>query len=257
MERASIRRVEQAGVFKGVTHSKLLSAAESAVKDGRIQLRPGWRELFTAVLESGGSVNVVSVSWSARFLRAILGCAGLEREVLEKKGNSGVGVLANEFRTDGSLTRGRNTRWYEAGEGADEAGWRVGSFEGEEGWSEDHDGIWTVDGKVDVMKQVLEQVWDNGDDAMEETKPRVVVVGDSVTDLGMLVKADVGVVFRGGGRDGAESGEEKELKQTLDRIGLQCRWIRESGKVKHEEPKKADMLWWSKDFQEIRDVLFR
>lgn len=156
VERASVERVEEAGVFRGLDRGVLV---RDAAKIGGM-MKEGWREVVTGVVRSGGRAAVVSVNWSRAWIRECM--VGVEVEVR---------VFANEFVVGGEDGRmsGRLDRW----------------FGGEDG------GIWTAGDKVKVMRDFI----GGGEQKEEEEKALVVYVGDSVTDLLCLLEADVGVVF--------------------------------------------------------------
>lgn len=161
VERASVERVEAAGVFRGLDRGVLV---RDAAKAGGV-MKEGWREAVTGVVARGGSAVVVSVGWSRAWIRECL--VGVEDETRVR-----VRVVANEFVVGGE--DGRMSGWLDR--------W----FGGEDG------GIWTAGDKVRVVRGFT----GGGPRAEEEEEEALVVyVGDSVTDLLCLLEADVGVVF--------------------------------------------------------------
>lgn len=101
----------------------------------------------------------------------------------------------------------------------------------------------------------------NDEDKGEGVKPWIVYLGDSPTDLGCLLNADLGICVRDGDGDGDGKGaggmtsEQKALRGVLDRVGVDCRWIGElegrKGAV-GEEGEWKGRLWWARDFDEVR-----
>lgn len=74
---------------------------------------------------------------------------------------------------------------------------------------------------------------------------RSVYVGDSPTDLACLLKADVGICVR----DGVMTGEQRELRGILERIGVQCLHVGEFEDRQLGDGSKR--LWWAGDFDEV------
>jgi phosphoserine phosphatase len=96
VERASIHRIEAAGLFTGL---RLDDIEAAAAKD--VELRPGVADLCKAALRGGVKVQVLSVNWSQAWIRG-----ALKEEVKE-----GLPVFANELETDKEgVTTGRILR---------------------------------------------------------------------------------------------------------------------------------------------------
>lgn len=228
-----MRRVEAAGVFRGVKWGKVDAEAERCVEEGEVVLRGGWGGLVRGFAGGEGKVGVVSVGWSGRFIRGCLlhaAAAAGEGEGLGEVVN-GMEIVANEIEgLDGEEgSDGMLSRWF-AGEGGG--------------------GIWTAGDKGRVVRRLI---------AGEEGgigRMRTVYVGDSVTDLECLMLVDVGVCVRD---EPLQSGQEA-LREVLERVGVQCRWIGEMGRehtgrggegVESEEGGTEKGLWWARDFEEI------
>jgi len=160
VERASILRIEAAGVFKGLHITDIAKAAASTVP-----LRPGFWDLCRPILDSGGAVDILSVNWSRAWIRSSLrnSVALEERERFDL----GVGIYSNDLvcDPDGIITTGEISR--EIVLGGD-------------------DGIWTAAHKEKMMEHLIAKRGGEG---------HVMYVGDSSTDLMCLLKADVGVVI--------------------------------------------------------------
>ncbi|KAL8971995.1 MAG: hypothetical protein Q9197_002988 [Variospora fuerteventurae] len=192
VERKSTERVEAAGIFRNVGREDVRHAAEQAMKEGKVVLRDGWIDLVAWVLKDGGEVGVVSVGWSAEFIRW---CLKTGLEASKEEGKEGVKVEDIDVRANEVLDweDGKLRRYFEE-EGR-----------GGEG------GIWTARDKRKVVDEMAVKEGDG--------KKRVVVyVGDSVTDLECLLSANVGFCVR----DEVESDEQIELKQSLGRLGVGC-----------------------------------
>lgn len=236
-ERASIERVEASGIFRRVTARDVDLAAVAAVRDGAVRLRAGVWSMLGGVQGVGGRVAVVSVAWSGRFVRGVLGaaCKGYGGQGEEGEGAGvrvgDVQVRANEIEGGGE---GRLDRVFGAEEG----------------------GIWTAGDKERVMDDVVAEAAAGGDcpsslrGALKT--PRTVYIGDSPTDLACLLKADVGICIR----DAAMSAEQRELQGTLERVGVRCLHVGgfERGREGGEEEEEAGAgkgLWWARDFEEV------
>ena len=99
-------------------------------------------------------------------------------------------------------------------------------------------GIWTCADKVKIVREI-------SDNAKEGS---VVYVGDSVTDLECLTLVDVGICIRGQ----KEGSEQKELRETLKRVGIGCQWVLGAqGSQDGRAGGKGMSLWWARDFDEI------
>lgn len=119
-ERASVERVEEAGVFRGLDRGVLV---RDAARMGGM-MREGWEEVVRGVVGERGWVVVVSVNWSRAWIRECL--VGVEEEEVR--------VFANEFVVgEDGRTSGRLDRWF-------------GEVEG---------GIWTAGDKVKVMRDFI------------------------------------------------------------------------------------------------------
>jgi hypothetical protein len=159
VERKSIERVKAAGIFKGVTKQDVVSASRSAVQEGRLQLRPGWRKLLTTCDGPGKQepttsplVSILSVNWSATFIRASLESAFSGSSAPDATIMYSIPVYANEL----PLEEVQQTPY-----------------------------ICTSADKLAKFKKMRRE-----DDSI------VVYVGDSATDFDCLVAADVGICVR-------------------------------------------------------------
>ena len=205
IERASIERCEQAGVWRGVTWQIVEDAAEKAIREGSVVLREGAERLIEEVLKRRGRVVVLSVAWSGRFI------SGCLRTAFGKKAEA-VEVRANEIEEHGKLSR------YFRAEG---------------------NGIWTCGDKARVLKEVVH----------EAKEVKTIYVGDSVTDLQCLTSVDVGISMG----DESNGSELRELRRTLERLGVECQWV-ENSKASQDRSgvaKEQTGLWWADDFHDI------
>ncbi|XWW93073.1 hypothetical protein V2A60_001001 [Cordyceps javanica] len=73
VERASLRRVGDAAIFKGLGVAAMRRIGADAVRDGHVKLRPGFGRLVTTARQRDWTVSVVSVNWSTDFVRGAAG----------------------------------------------------------------------------------------------------------------------------------------------------------------------------------------
>ncbi|KAL8708092.1 MAG: hypothetical protein Q9220_006945 [cf. Caloplaca sp. 1 TL-2023] len=221
IERKSFARVRDAGVFRDVTLEDVHREAGRAVKDGEVVMRRGWDELLGSWRREGGieKVGIVSVGWSAEFIRGCLAAACASVGIDGK----GVDVRANEIIDDDEKHAG-----IEPGEHA-----KMGK-----------EGLWTARDKRAAMEEII------GPDKEEI----LVYVGDSATDLECLLAADVGVCVR---NEGGMSAEQRELEATLGRVGVDCQWIGHlpssdlEWEVDFDACPRTKVLWWARDFTDL------
>lgn len=100
VEYNSVKRVESSGLFKDVPLSALHKQAE------QVPIRKGWWNLCARLHSRGVPIVVISVNWSAQFIR----------RVFELRGYNNVQIYANEITMDqnnqgtGKLTQGPQVR---------------------------------------------------------------------------------------------------------------------------------------------------
>ncbi|KAM3532032.1 hypothetical protein NHJ13051_000408 [Beauveria bassiana] len=101
VERASLRRVGEAALFKGLGPAAMRHIGADAVANGDVQLRPGLARLVARAREKGWPVSVVSVNWSSEFIRGVVG------DVLRDDGDGdGDEVVSNSTREEDGAIRG-------------------------------------------------------------------------------------------------------------------------------------------------------
>ncbi|KAL8726749.1 MAG: hypothetical protein Q9181_005943 [Wetmoreana brouardii] len=228
VEQKSMERVEATGVFRGVGANDVRKGAEQSVRRGEVLPRKGWARVVEKVVGGKGMVGVVSVGWSAEFIRACLSAAVAQSQIVMSNMHVGaVDVRANEIV--GGET-GELDRYFE----------EVGR--GGEG------GVWTARDKRKAMQETAE--------SLGTGKSLVVYVGDSTTDFECLLAADVGICVKD---EDEVTGEQKGLEQMLKRIGIRSRWIGDMGpddmaaRPGESDWPGAKTLWWTRDFDEICD----
>jgi len=219
VERRSIERTEAAGIFTGITKQDIMSASKSAIQNEKLQLRQGWRRLLTIACEPRQQsspdvplVSIISVNWSATFIKACIETALAELPI-SKDIMSSILVFANEVPLRGSETT---------------------------------PAICTSADKLAKFKEV------RGTDDCP-----MVYVGDSPTDFDCLIAADVGICVR----DNPMGGGQKELKETLERVGFEvvrlnhAAWEDSRRVIKHKSESSGrsskKKIWWVESLDEI------
>ncbi|PTB64547.1 hypothetical protein BBK36DRAFT_1123613 [Trichoderma citrinoviride] len=71
-ENASLDRVEASGLFGGLTPEDLFRMGRERVQAGDVVVRDGFVETVRLAREKGWRVGVISVNWSAAFIRGVL-----------------------------------------------------------------------------------------------------------------------------------------------------------------------------------------
>lgn len=253
LENRSVRRVEGAGLFRGVTGHEVDEGARKVVEIGGLELREGWVELLLGLrkprldLENGenedtpknkeNKISILSVNWSARFIKQAMIEAvsatearhGHEKAELEQAVRD-IEVIANEI------------------EGLDDEGGSSGHLN-----KKGDNGIRTSRDKSRQMFQHSDPVGDrNGVEKAND--PVVVYVGDSPTDLECLLEADVGVCIR----DNPMGSGQQELADAFERVGVRVQHVSVLGESSQDRPREQQerVLWWAKDLKEVAG-LFR
>jgi thiamine phosphate phosphatase / amino-HMP aminohydrolase len=72
VEASSLARVEASGVFAGLDDASLFAMGQAAVRDGDVELRPGFGTLLERAQGRGWPVGVISVNWSRAFIEGAL-----------------------------------------------------------------------------------------------------------------------------------------------------------------------------------------
>jgi hypothetical protein len=166
VELASQRRIEEGGLFVGFDPRAMTERAR------QVKLRPGWSDFAKKRLsgnqdDDDDEWHVISVGWSAKFIEAAL---GFDAGAMAPPRS----ICANEVELDDETKRGtgRLTKSRD---------------------SNDSRGIRTAPHKLREMRRItMGRRKRDG-----QTKPFTVYFGDSPTDLGCMVEADVGVVMGG------------------------------------------------------------
>lgn len=73
VEKASLRRVGEAALFKDLATAAMRRIGADAVENGNIELRPGFGRIVKAARAHGWPVSIVSVNWSTDFIRGAVG----------------------------------------------------------------------------------------------------------------------------------------------------------------------------------------
>jgi 2-hydroxy-3-keto-5-methylthiopentenyl-1-phosphate phosphatase len=156
VEERSFERISRSGLFKAMGDRALEDAGRRAVERGEVVVRVGFREFLDMVKERGDIWGIVSVNFSASFIRGVLAAsAGSDVEDVE--------ILANS---------------------PDENGVLFGPESNSRGL------VATSDAKLASMKALLRSWRDR------VSSSSIVYIGDSGTDIECLMEAGVeGVIM--------------------------------------------------------------
>lgn len=235
IENKSVHRVESSGIFKRVKASHVDHIAALSIKSGDLQLRSHWGLLFHTLMSNpSNQISILSVNWSARFIRQSLLSASSNLSSPENESLSSyvrtMNIEANEISnlehmdgSDGKLSKDSST------------------------------GIRTSADKLlrlplRCQRKLGKPISTTGTGEQEEEI--VVYIGDSATDLEALLAADVGICIR----DDPMGTSQKELSDTLQRIGVEVRNIDEGIDSKQ---KTNNVVYWTHGFDQVIKALSR
>lgn len=308
VEQDSYRRAVDAGVFEGVRVEDLQRVAEKEivgkglVRDGLEALVEGVRRWNRAVRVDGNAneslrestrvdvnayddldvkVDVISVNWSATFIKQVIYSAipeSLAREIR---------VFANELpglvtsSSSGSISgtstttpeRNQNQKEIETlptciRTARDKAAFLryAVSTRTSRDTNPNMSVLESLDTNTDAdmttntdrnqhqsQSQNQNQNQSRSENENEDEKAMVVYIGDSATDLECLVAADVGVCIR----DAPMGGSQRELAETCERVGVEVQDLRRltHGEMVIEKERGGRRLWWVDGLERVREVL--
>ncbi|KAK0650113.1 hypothetical protein DIS24_g7188 [Lasiodiplodia hormozganensis] len=214
VESSSVKRVEDSGLFRGVTAAAVKAGAAQAIDSGEVTLRDGWSSL----LAYSQKTTILSVNWSATFIRECLRAAAAN-DPDAKAAVERVSIAANEIA------------------GLQDSNGSSGLLNGRTEVSGEEAGA--IRTSADKRANMPTPVKYGGEEL-------VVYVGDSATDFEALLVADVGICIR----DEEPSSGQKELAETLERVGVEQHRI----KLLAEMPPADDSavsVYWAKNLQEV------
>ncbi|TID27522.1 hypothetical protein E6O75_ATG00289 [Venturia nashicola] len=235
VETRSVERVRDAGLFLGLNKNDMLDAAAEAVDNGNVQFRKGWKELFFSGLSppaepvpamgrDGLRFHIVSVNWSANFIKGcIFHASMLSRSVDVMRALVPMVHLANEIPNVERATCGL-----------------------------DKDDV-TVRTSADKVRMIEKALHEPALGKTDARKPILVYIGDSCTDLDALLYVDYGICIR----DEPMGSGQKELAETLERVGVSVNPLSELELLSSSQGASIKTLWWARDLKEVSDFLSR
>lgn len=233
VERASIKRIDASNWLKGLrwSNSNLSVFQQAAYQIDAvvaIQWRFGFLELVQAVWQNNGIVDILSVNWSGNFIRSLL-----RHEFLDKIDVDRLRIYANEINPSGT---GRISRIESIN------GDQLKIFWPEPGSTayDKSKGLWTQGDKVEVMRSIAR--------GSETGRMMTVYVGDSKTDLGCIMEADLGICMR---HDNDPSEEAIDLIEVLDRLHTKQTSIDRFSKGDTCSENSVGVVWFANDFSFI------
>lgn len=236
IEEQSMKRLEDWNFFRGATRRDVYSAAETVLRDGRLEMREHWSDLLRACLSgSAGSnlaeaseVSIISLNWSKTFIRQSL-----------------LGALEFEQRDTSELARYIN-------EDLDIHSCEIVGLDDTEGsGGKMRADILSSADKLKYLPQAsLRRSPLHPDRTPDPRAPYLVYVGDSATDFDCLMTADTGIWLCPA--DTVESASEK-CREAFKPLKLQLKHIDDVDKRDLAE----DELVWAQDFEQITKYLYK
>ncbi|KAK5072109.1 hypothetical protein LTS08_000795 [Lithohypha guttulata] len=231
IEKASIARALQAGIFEDVRCSDISKVVQAALKEDRVQLRNGWRELCSSVWHrnrqcrsTGGSLSVLSVNWSTSFIQQVLDVSmqatSPEQGAHDSTWLSNLRIYANELPSIVQETTDTRSEKIE------------------------HQEIRTSGDKVKVLRDIASRSKDH----QGLSNALVLYVGDSSTDLECLLAADIGICIR----DQPIGSGQKDLANVCSRLGIDVQSLDAQVALRSKD-KEYPVLFCARDFPEIKD----
>nr|OQO30166.1 hypothetical protein B0A51_04554 [Rachicladosporium sp. CCFEE 5018] len=216
VEQKSVARVAQSGFFRGVKSADVFNAAFKVLASGQLAMRTGWEKAFLQTRRgSPVEAKIVSVNWSAAFIRVALNEAARNAEIspaerdMLRSGINSVNIVANEI--DGLDAREGSTGDLTNG---DDPGVRTS-----------YDKLRQLPLSFDSLK---------------------VYVGDSATDFDSLSAVHLGVCIR----DEPMQSSQASLAETFTRLGREVKHISNLSVADVQHGRSKDVVW-ARDFDEI------
>ncbi|OAP62776.1 hypothetical protein AYL99_02003 [Fonsecaea erecta] len=235
VELRSLQRVQDAGIFSDVTKQDIWTAAEDAVRDNEVELREGWKDLLSLASHATNEtaevarppvpVSILSVNWSAAFIRACLSAALADDNSPLKGTVDSISILANRLACEVERP-------------------------GDDGL--DFVSIRTSADKLDALAR-LRRDGGTGD---------ILYVGDSSTDFDCIVAADVGVCMRDEPMGSGQS-ELKETLERVGVAVLRLdfdRWAKYSKSIPGQGgsmESNQSVVWWVTHLREVASFVER
>jgi len=225
VEKASVERVRDAGLFDCISVYDVEDAAKEAIQDRKVELREGWRELLCAPLRypercTISRVEIISVNWSERFIRECLK-AKFAKQCVDKTTNKfleELPIFANQFIPENPELETSRI-------------------------------IYTSTDKRKILQQRRSTLPLSNSVVHSDMSTLLVYIGDSATDFDCLLEANIGIVIQ----DDPLSSSQRELQETLQRTGFEIVPIAAGGYV--HEALLSPRIYVARNLREIFDFL--
>ncbi|KAK4560984.1 hypothetical protein LTR86_004939 [Recurvomyces mirabilis] len=194
VELASSRRVSRSGFFTNSRSQHVRDVASDALLSGQLALRTGWKDLLRlfshdeSMLPPTSSVSILSVNFSATFIRSALRCAVPESGAAPRPEQNDILTMVNDMVIEANEIEG------------------LDSSEGSSG---------RLYSRIRTAQHKLARITTLRQEHQAE-QPIVVYVGDSATDYECLRAADIGVWIC----DCAERDYQKRFAEIFKPLGL-------------------------------------
>ncbi|OBT98708.2 hypothetical protein VE01_03426 [Pseudogymnoascus verrucosus] len=228
VEWASVKRVGQSGIFKGLSKESLREKGRAATagdpQDGNdlaVVVREGFPEFVTWIGQIGGQWGIVSVNWSRMWVRGVLDVALEERWVPSQID------LCNLTTNDINPLTGMIL------------GWRLDRL------SAKRTHLLTTADKLLAQHKMMFYGFDIG---VSSPEPLTIYIGDSPTDLSPLLHADIGIIMN------SPSSTPGALGALIDKCGYRVLPVSEYEELYRKgEDEKVAILLSVNNFTEIID----
>ncbi|KAK5124082.1 hypothetical protein LTR85_002279 [Meristemomyces frigidus] len=224
VEYASAKRVSDSGFFCGVNTADVATVAQEAFDAGAMQLRHGWLDLFSMFLPAatppaGSRLSIVSVNWSATFIRSSLRYAA-----------------GRSLQSDDA----RRQQLIEYVDGMEIKANEIDGLDDAEGGSSGR-----LVGYIRTAADKLQQRPLARRPGQVSERPFEVYVGDSATDYECLRAADIGIWLC----DCAPTEYEQKFKENFKPLQLEIQPI--EGFCSHPDSE----LYWSSELEDVAKLL--
>lgn len=224
VEVASVRRVDEAGIFANVTTELLMGTAE-ALRSGEVEMREGWEHFFEILPKEPNHLltAIVTVNWSASFIRD---CMWNASDTMLSAEIKLISVLGNEINDYIGL---QDKKYHNPD---------VELYF-------DEKAIHTSADKLHALQSAMATGRAKAEAANQSYLS--VYVGDTITDFDCILAADIGVSIN----DVPLRGGQLELSRTLGRVNVDVLPLREARKDGPWHRRERKVVYWVNGLDEI------
>lgn len=244
VEWASVKRVGESGIFKGLSKESLREKGRAATagdpQDGNdlaVVVREGFPEFVTWIGQIGGQWGIVSVNWSRMWVRGVLDVALEERWVPSQID------LCNLTTNDINPLTGMILGWRLDRVCYDLLETTINTDDHQLSAKRTH--LLTTADKLLAQHKMMFYCFDIG---VSSPEPLTIYIGDSPTDLSPLLHADIGIIMN------SPSSTPGALGALIDKCGYRVLPVSEYKELYRKgEDEKVAILLSVNNFTEIID----